>query len=143
MAIFSGSQRETAAPEIRRRNDSTSLSIVSKDLTIVGDLSTAGVVKVEGTVEGTIRAGSQILIAPGAVIRGDLHTAEAVIGGEVFGTVHATDRVEVQATAVLKGDVVTPRIAILEGGKINGEVRMGAEASEPVVEEPWAAQTRE
>ena len=112
--------------ENRRRSDHITLSIIAKDLTVVGDLSSEGVVKIEGTVEGVIRATTQILVAPGAVIRGDLHTAEAVIGGRVEGTVYASDRVEVQSTAAIQGDVVTRRIVVLEGGTVNGAVKMGA-----------------
>jgi cytoskeletal protein CcmA (bactofilin family) len=125
MAIFSGSPRETPPMENRRRSDHITLSIIAKDLTVVGDLTSEGVVKIEGTVEGVIRAATQILVAPGAVVRGDLHTAEAVIGGRIEGTVHATDRVEVQATAAIHGDVLTRRIVVLEGGSVNGSVKMG------------------
>jgi cytoskeletal protein CcmA (bactofilin family) len=125
MAIFSSTPRETDSNQMRRRTDHTTLSIIAKDLTVAGDLATDGVVKIEGTVKGTIRAGTQVLIAPGAVVQGDLHTAEAVIGGRVEGTVHATDRVEVQATAQVEGDVFTPRIVVLEGGSVNGSVKMG------------------
>ncbi len=111
---------------MRRRTDHTTLSIIAKDLTVGGDLTTDGVVKIEGTVKGTVRAGTQVLIAPGAVVQGDLHTSEAVIGGRVEGTVHATDRVEVQATAQVQGDVLTRRIVVLEGGSVNGSIKMGA-----------------
>jgi cytoskeletal protein CcmA (bactofilin family) len=130
MAIFSSSARETPPMENRRRTDHITLSIIAKDLTVVGNLTSDGVVKVEGTVEGVIRAATQILIAPGAVIRGDLHTAEAIIGGRIEGTVHATDRVEVQSTAAIQGDVMTRRIVVLEGGTVNGAVKMAA-APEP------------
>jgi len=126
MAIFSSTAREAPPMENRRRSDHITLSIIAKDLTVVGDLSSEGVVKIEGTVEGVIRAATQILVAPGAVIRGDLHTAEAVIGGRVEGTVYASDRVEVQSTAAIQGDVVTRRIVVLEGGMVNGAVKMGA-----------------
>jgi cytoskeletal protein CcmA (bactofilin family) len=126
MAIFSSSARETPPMENRRRTDHITLSIIAKDLTVVGNLTSEGVVKVEGTVEGVIRAATQILIAPGAVIRGDLHTAEAIIGGRIEGTVHATDRVEVQSTAAIQGDVMTRRIVVLEGGTVNGAVKMAA-----------------
>jgi len=125
MAIFSGAQREAPPMENRRRSDHITLSIIAKDLTVVGDLTSEGVVKIEGTVEGVIRAATQVLVAPGAVVRGDLHTAEAVIGGRIEGTVHATDRVEVQSTAAIHGDVLTRRIVVLEGGSVNGSVKMG------------------
>jgi cytoskeletal protein CcmA (bactofilin family) len=125
MAIFSNAPRDDEPSQMRRRTDHTSLSIIAKDLTVVGDLSTEGVVKIEGTVKGTIRANTQALVAPGALVQGDVHSAEAVIGGRVEGNVHASDRVEVQATAEVQGDVLTRRIVVLEGGSVNGSIKMG------------------
>jgi cytoskeletal protein CcmA (bactofilin family) len=131
MAIFSGDKREGGEHPRRRATDQMPLSIVAHDLTVTGDLVAEGVVKVEGRVKGNIRAGNQILIAPGATIEGDLHTKEAVIGGEVRGVIHAGDRVELQATAVVEGDINTPRIAILEGARVTGEVKMDAAVAQP------------
>ena len=126
MAIFSSTPKEPEVNQMRRRTDHTTLSIIAKDLTVSGDLTTEGVVKIEGKVKGTIRANTQTLIAPGALVQGDLYTAEAVIGGRVEGNVHATDRVEVQATAEVQGDVYTRRIVVLEGGSVNGSIKMGS-----------------
>ena len=63
MAIFSNNARESGdpvptrtdpQPHNRRRGDGIPLSIVAKDMTIVGDMETEGVVKVEGKVRGKI-----------------------------------------------------------------------------------------
>jgi cytoskeletal protein CcmA (bactofilin family) len=60
------------------------------------------------------------------VIEGDLHTQEAVIAGQVSGAIHARERVELQATAMVAGDILTPRISIIEGARVTGEVKMDA-----------------
>jgi cytoskeletal protein CcmA (bactofilin family) len=52
-----------------------------------------------------------------------------VIGGKVQGTVSATERLEVQATSTIVGDINTKSIAVAEGGRINGTVRI-ADVSE-------------
>jgi cytoskeletal protein CcmA (bactofilin family) len=65
-----------------------------------------------------------VLIGQGAQLEGDLHTKEAVVGGEVIGSIHATERVELQPTATVTGNIITPRIAVMEGGKVSGEVRI-------------------
>jgi cytoskeletal protein CcmA (bactofilin family) len=125
MSIFNAGGKDNPTDTPRRRaSDQMPLSIVAHDLTVTGDLQADGVVKVEGKVKGTIRAGSQILVAPGSVVEGDLHTKEAVVGGQVKGTIHASERVELQPTAVVEGDIMTQRIAILEGARVSGEVRM-------------------
>ena len=97
-------------------------------MTVIGDLETDGVVRIEGRIRGTVRVGSQVLVAQGAVIEGDLHTQEAVIAGQVSGAIHASERVELQATAMLAGDILTPRISIVEGGRVTGEVKMDTKA---------------
>jgi cytoskeletal protein CcmA (bactofilin family) len=127
MSLFSSAApaRDEHGNELRRRRtDQMPFSIVAKDMTIVGDLETDGVVRIEGRVRGTIRAGAQVLIGQGAQVEGDVHTREAVIGGEVVGSIHATDRVELQATASVTGNIATPRIAVLEGGRVSGDVRI-------------------
>jgi cytoskeletal protein CcmA (bactofilin family) len=64
------------------------------------------------------------IIASDMTVVGDLHTQEAVIAGQVSGGIHARERVELQATAVVNGDILTPRIAIVEGARVTGEVKM-------------------
>ncbi len=139
MSIFS-SEKKDGVPETprRRATDLMPLSIVARDLTVVGDLEAEGVVKVEGKVKGTIKAGNQILIAPGAQIEGDLHTKEAVIGGLVTGVIRASERVELQATAQVQGDIHCARIAIVEGARVTGEVKMEAPKEAPPAGKPAA-----
>ena len=126
MAIFSNAKPE--GPPLdhpqRRRTAQSPHSIIATDLPIPGDLDSEGVVKIEGRVRGTVRSGAQVLVSPGALIEGDLHTKEAIIAGEVRGAIRASDRTELQASAVVVGDIHTLRIAVLEGARVSGEVKM-------------------
>ena len=127
MGIFSNAARDEEGNELRRRKtDQIPFSIIASDMTVIGDLETEGVVRVEGRVRGTVRVGAQVLVSQGAVIEGDLHTQEAVIAGQVSGAIHARERVELLATAMVAGDILTPRISIIEGAQVTGEVKMDA-----------------
>jgi cytoskeletal protein CcmA (bactofilin family) len=131
MGIFNNAARDEQGNELRRRRtDQIPFSIIASDMTVIGDLETEGVVRIEGRIRGNVRVGSQILIATGAVIEGDLHTHEAVVAGQVSGAIVAKDRVELQATAVVAGDITTPRIAIVEGARVSGEVKMDSSVVE-------------
>ena len=128
MGIFSSPARDDQGNELkRRRTDQIPFSIIASDMTVVGDLETEGVVRIEGRVRGAVRVGQQVLVAAGAVIEGVVHTQEAVIAGQVSGAIFAKDRVELQASAVVAGDILTPRIAIVEGARVSGEVKMDME----------------
>ena len=100
------------------------LSIVAHGMRVTGDIESTGVVKIEGTVEGTIRGARQVLLGRQGEVKGDIHAREIVLGGRVEGKVFASDRVEVQGTAFENGDIHTKSIVVLEGGRINGSVRM-------------------
>ncbi|HKG34635.1 MAG TPA: polymer-forming cytoskeletal protein [Gemmatimonadales bacterium] len=134
MGIFSSPPRDDQGNELRRRKtDQIPFSIIASDMTVIGDLETEGVVRIEGRVKGTVRVGSQVLVASGAVIEGDLHTQEAVIAGQVSGAIHARERVELQASALVAGDILTPRISIIEGARVSGEVKMDSKTEGQVV----------
>src|SRR3954464_3354266 len=134
MGLFSSPARGDQGNEPKRpKSDQIPFSIIASDMTVIGDLETEGVVRVEGRVKGTVRVGSQVLVAAGAVIEGDLHTQEAVIAGQVSGAIHARERVELQASAMVAGDILTPRISIIEGARVSGEVKMDSKSEGHVV----------
>jgi cytoskeletal protein CcmA (bactofilin family) len=114
--------------------NSNALSIIAAGTKILGDVDTDGVVKIEGRVEGSIRAARQVLVGRQGEVLGDINTREAVIGGRVQGTVNASDRIEVQGTSVIIGDINTRALAVIEGGRINGSVRI-ADAKDPGADE--------
>lgn len=128
MAIFGGSEKQTAtaaAPAKGGTPAAASLSIIGAGMTVLGDVETSGVVKVEGAVNGQVKANAQVLVAKGGHIDGDVETGEAVIAGIVHGSIRAAQRVEIQAGAVVQGDITTRRILVAEGAVLNGAVRMG------------------
>ena len=104
------------------------LSIIAVGMRVEGEIVTNGVVKVEGTVVGSIHAEQQVLVAACGRVEGDVRTREAIIGGAIQGAVFANERVEVQPSATIQGDITTFRILIHEGGEVNGLLRMGQPA---------------
>jgi cytoskeletal protein CcmA (bactofilin family) len=121
MALFPA-QQEKPRNQAQRE---PGLSIIAAGMRVEGELISDGVVKIEGTLVGTVRAEQQVLVARGGVVDGDIYTREAVVGGEVRGGIFADERVEVQATSVVQGDIATQRITVQEGGEVNGHIKMG------------------
>ena len=126
MAMFTSSGGEPGKPSDPRPAGAKEpgLSIVASGLRVEGELDTNGVVKVEGTIVGRVRAERQVLVAKGGLVDGDILTREAIIGGEVKGAIFADERVEIQTNSSINGDITTQRIVVQEGGEINGTVKM-------------------
>ena len=147
MAIFGKKQPAADAKPAQPRGTAAptgALSIIGAGMTVHGDLDANGVVKIEGTVDGNVRAASQVLVAKGGSVQGDVETTEAVVGGTVSGAIRARERVEVQAGASVHGDITTRRIAVAEGGTLNGLIRMdeGAPARDERAEAKGEARQR-
>ena len=107
-----------AAPE-------TVISIIGPGMKVVGDCETDGTIRVEGTVEGAIRAGKAVVVGKDGVVEGDIHTQDAVISGRVIGTLTAESRLELQVTCRIEGEVRARRMQLEEGAMLNGTVQMG------------------
>jgi cytoskeletal protein CcmA (bactofilin family) len=106
------------------------ISIIGPGMRVIGDCLTDGTLRVEGSVEGTVRAGKAVVLGKDGVIDGDVVTQDAVIGGRVTGSITAESRLELQATCVIEGQIRARRIKLDEGGKVNGTVQIGDVASQ-------------
>jgi cytoskeletal protein CcmA (bactofilin family) len=103
-------------------------SLLDSQVTVTGDLETAGSLRIDGRLEGSVLRADTVVLGVGASMSGDIHAREVVIGGTLTGSVHASERVDLQATAVVTGDVHTVCVLIAEGGVVNGRVLMGPSA---------------
>lgn len=106
------------------------ISIIGPGMRVVGDCLTDGTLRIEGSVEGTVRAGKAVVLGKDGVVDGDIVTQDAVIGGRVTGSITAESRLELQATCIIEGQIRARRIKLDEGGKVNGTVHIGDVASE-------------
>ena len=112
------------------------ISIIAPGTRIVGDCESDGTLRIEGVVEGTVKAAKAVVVGKDGVVRGDIVTQDAVIGGHVTGTVVAESRLELQATCVIDGEIRARRIKLDEGGTVNGQIQMAdkstARSQQPV-----------
>lgn len=132
MGLFRG-RRETSKGDGEMAKESNNaqqmrdnvISIIGPGMRVVGDCETDGTLRIEGTVEGTVRAAKAVVIGKDGVVKGDVLTQDAIIGGRVTGAVVAESRLELQATCVVDGEVKARRIKLEEGGRLNGTVSTG------------------
>ena len=96
-------------------------SILSSDLTVIGNLKTGGDIQVEGTVEGDIRA-HLLTVGEGATIRGEIVADDIVVNGRVVGRVRGL-KVRLTSTARVEGDIIHKTIAIESGAHFEGSVQ--------------------
>jgi cytoskeletal protein CcmA (bactofilin family) len=117
------------------------ISIIGPGMRIIGDCETDGTVRVEGTVEGSVRAGKAVVIGKDGFVQGDITTQDAVISGRVQGTLNAESRLELQGSSRVEGEIFARRMQLEDGAVLNGTVHMGetrrqAEPRDPLATAP-------
>lgn len=96
-------------------------SLLSSDLTVVGNLRTTGDIQVEGTVQGDIRA-HLLTVGETANIEGEIVADDVVVTGRVVGKVRGL-KVRLTSTARVEGDIIHKTIAIESGAHFEGSVQ--------------------
>lgn len=113
--------RRSAAPD---QAATTGLSLLDSQLRVTGDLETAGSIRIDGQMSGSVRRADTVVIGVGATMTGDVHAREVIVGGTLEGNIVGDERVELQATGIVTGDITTQTVLVQEGGVINGRVLM-------------------
>ncbi len=102
-----------------------------QSLRIKGDIFAGEDVTITGRVEGHIDAsGFAVRVAAGSDVLGNVAAASVVIDGRVQGEIVASDCVHVSAHGAVEGNLHTARLAIADGGRVQGRVDMNAPRAE-------------
>lgn len=101
---------------------------ITEDTTIKGSLTTASSLTVAGAVEGDINAGGEVVILDDALIRGDVSGPNVRVQGKVEGRIVASGRLVISTSGSVLGDISVRSLLIEEGGTLQGECQMGANA---------------
>jgi len=96
-------------------------TIISSDLTIVGNVLSKGRVKLEGTIEGDMHCRSLVVGEQGSVT-GGIVADEVSVFGRVAGTVRG-GQVNLYATAHVEGDIYHHGIGIEMGTHYDGRLK--------------------
>lgn len=108
-------------------------SLIGAGTSIVGDISFAGGLRVDGEIKGNVRASGEqpctLVVSEHACIEGEIEVSHLVINGTVLGPVRASEFLELQANARVTGDVEYATIEMHLGAVVQGRlVHQGAQA---------------
>ncbi|HSL20383.1 MAG TPA: polymer-forming cytoskeletal protein [Vicinamibacterales bacterium] len=99
--------------------------MLGHSILIKGDIVANEDVTIAGRVEGSIEAtGHTVTLAPGSHVVGNVGAAQIEVGGRIQGGLVASDCVRVGPDGEVEGDLHTTRLAIADGGRIQGRVEM-------------------
>ncbi len=95
-------------------------SIVSKDMTITGNLQSPGTIQVEGKVIGDVEC-HELTLGEDGEVHGQIKCEIAAIHGSVVGELQVTN-LSITASAKISGDIVHEYVSIEAHARVEGKL---------------------
>lgn len=101
-----------------------SISLLSKNVRIEGEIQGPENLHVEGYLKGAVELSGDIFIGNTGIVEADVEAKNIIIQGEVTGNVKAHRQLEIHPTGKLIGDCTAASIDIKEGAVFEGRSNM-------------------
>ncbi len=116
--IPNGSTSSVLAPSTKPE------AFLGKGCKVVGTLTFAGPVEIEGTIEGEIIAQDRLTIGETASIKGKVSGSEITVKGEVHGDIVASKKLSLKRPARINGNIASAMLSVEEGVSFEGKCSM-------------------
>ncbi len=109
-------------------------NIIAQGTHIQGDIESGGDFRIEGSVNGTVKAKGKIVVGVSGRVEGQMICQSADISGKVKIKLEASDLTSLRATSEFIGDIATKKISIEPGAVFSGSCQMSTTSVMPKVE---------
>ena len=89
-----------------------------------GDFQLTGALRVDGSVSGTVRSTTQVIIGPTGHIKTNVEAESVIVSGRVDGNIYALDFVHLLKNARVMGDIVAANLLVDEGVIFEGRAKI-------------------
>jgi cytoskeletal protein CcmA (bactofilin family) len=107
-------------------NDTASINLIGNGTSIIGDITSNGDVRIDGTLKGNISINGKLVVGSTGKIEGNVACQNADISGEIHGKVEISELLSLKASSKLMGDIITGKISIEPNATFTGTCNMGA-----------------
>jgi cytoskeletal protein CcmA (bactofilin family) len=104
---------------LKGRSKSTERNVIAKNSVFVGDITSDGDYRVDGTLEGTLKTNGRVIIGVEGFIKGTVEATNADIEGKFSGQLSVANTLIIKATANVSGDLIIGKFSIEPGATLN------------------------
>jgi len=127
MAFWSKKKKGTAPPARVENGDMPAEeTLIGPGWRLKGRVYGKGTVIFQQAFEGELEIQGRLTIGPSAAVKGMFRSEEIHIRGAVEGSLEGTRMVTLETSARVDGDVTTPRLQMVTGAYLNGNITMEA-----------------
>ena len=109
-------------------------TVIGPDSTVKGEMVVRGTVRIDGNLEGDIRA-DWVIVGETGRIRGNVKARAIVVGGRVDWNIEGSEIVELKDKGQVVGEICTAKLSISEGALFEGQSSMKKRKEAPESQE--------
>ena len=102
-----------------------SISIISSDSIIKGDMDSVGDIRIDGKVIGNINCKAKIIIGQQGIIEGNLNGSQADILGTINGDIKMSGQLNLMGNSIINGNIHVGKLQMESTVTFNGKCIMG------------------
>ena len=122
-------EKSATHPTASTQNGGTNVVNLGPRDSLNGRLEIHGDLKIQGNVEGELKASGDVTVDSTAAIQASIEGSNVNVKGQVTGNVTAKKRLTLGGSGRLNGDVKVARLTVEDGASLNGNVTMAPEKS--------------
>ena len=112
------------AKENSQKTKSMERNIIGKNTSIIGDITSDGDFRVDGTLEGSLTTKGKVIIGSDGFIKGKVESVNADIEGKFSGELTLQETLTIKSSAHISGEVITGRLSVEPGATFNASCAM-------------------
>ena len=116
--------RRHEANGIPATTGSRTVSVLGGGMTVNGDVTGDGELRIEGHVQGSVTTTGRVIVEASGEVEGGIEAGEVVASGKVSGKITAKGAVRLKSGCRVEANVHAPTIELEEGGFVNGRLEM-------------------
>lgn len=122
MALFSNNKKgkNDLQQEAAKASKEAISSIISKEMTLTGEVSFRGKARIDGTIDGNVK-GEYLVLSESGTIKGDLEVGSLICHGRVQGNIKAK-LVTVHSSSAIHGKLEAESLTVEPGAALSGEI---------------------
>ncbi len=106
-------------------NVSSGINLIGSGTVIEGSIRSAGDIRIDGTVYGSVTSKAKVVIGPTGIVEGDVNGQNADISGTIKGKTTVSELLFLKSTSKIIGDILTGKLVVEVGATFTGSCNMG------------------
>lgn len=120
----------TAKKTVDSLNYGSVQTIIGEGTEIKGTIQATGVIRIDGTLEGSIVHRGELIVGPKGRVLADIESKSLAVAGEVRGNIQTEEKLELLAGSRVYGDIRCGHLVIHEGAMFHGRSLMSKDEAQ-------------